>query len=93
MREVFADFAKVADRPGIGYSVYLGTDASLAHIAPALVDGEQVLLKEPENLEANGVIVSREKQGIRQWFGIIIGAIRDIHPETLAASSGEKQRS
>lgn len=80
MREVFADFAKLRERPGIGLSVYLGSDR--LHRQP-LTDGEQVMLVEPDNLRAVATIVCREQHGERQWFGVLQGDIEDIHPETL----------
>jgi hypothetical protein len=85
LRQVFADFARLGERPGLGLSVQLGREDLLPDLA-TLEEGEHVLLIEPDNLCAEGLARFLDSGGHRYWFGVQSGldAIRDIHPETLA---------
>ncbi len=84
-REVFADFARLEERPGLGLSVPLGREDRTPELADLTV-GERLLLVEPDNVCAEGTAQVVESGGYRWWFGVLEGqsAIRDIHPETLA---------
>jgi hypothetical protein len=86
LREVFADFARLEERPGIGLSVPLGREDRTPELAQ-LREGERVLLVEPDNLCAEGTVKLVDSGGYRYWFGILASmeAIRDIDPDTLAA--------
>lgn len=83
--QVFADFARLEDRPGLGLSVPLGREDRAPRLA-ALADGEQVLLVEPDNLMAEGIAQSLMSGGYRYWYGVLesMAAIQDIDPETIA---------
>ena len=83
--EVFADFARLEERPGLGLSVPLGREDRTPTLA-ALTDGERVLLIEPDNLMAEGVAQSLMSGGYRYWYGVLesMAAIQDIDPETIA---------
>lgn len=83
--EVFADFARLEERPGLGLSVPLGREdrtPALAH----LTDGQRVLLVEPDNLRAEGIARHVDSGGYRYWFGVLarMADIQDIEPETAA---------
>jgi len=84
LREIFADFARLEERPGLGLSVPLGREDRWPELA-RLAEGERVLLVEPDNLWAEGQVKSVESDGYRYWFGILDGmaAIHDIDPKTL----------
>lgn|SRR5689334_19298021 len=84
LREVFADFARLGERPGIGLSVLLGSEERKPELA-RLTEGERVLLIEWDNLCAEGTVRSVESGGHRYWYGILdsMAAIRDLDPDTL----------
>jgi hypothetical protein len=85
LRQVFADFARLEERPGLGLSVPLGREDRTPELA-RLQEGERVLLVEPDNLRAEGTVKHVDSGGYRYWFGILesMAAIQDIDPETLA---------
>ena len=87
--EVFADFARLEERPGLGLSVPLGREDRTPALAQ-LSDGQRVLLVEPDNLRAEGVARHVDCGGYRYWFGVLarMADIRDIEPET---SAGQEQ--
>jgi hypothetical protein len=66
LREVFADFARLGERPGIGLSVLLGSEERKPELA-RLTEGERVLLIEWDNLCAEGTVRSVESGGPRYW--------------------------
>ena len=86
LRQVFADFARLEERPGLGLSVPLGRQDRTPDLAE-LREGERVLLVEPDNLCAEGAVKPVDSGGYRYWFGILasMAAIRDIDPDTLSA--------
>jgi hypothetical protein len=90
LRQVFADFARLEERPGLGLSVPLGREDRTPELKDLYV-GERVLLVEPDNLCAQGKVRPVDSGGHRYWFGILdsMAAIRDIDPETLAAQARE----
>lgn len=77
MREVIADFARLNQRPEFaGESIPLGTE----RIRPELgefSDGQRVLLVEPGNLRAEGMITIRVVDGVRYYYGVVTGSIVD----------------
>lgn len=83
LRQVFADFARLEERPGLGLSVPLGRQDRTPDLAK-LREGERVLLVEPDNLCAEGTVKPVDSGGYRYWFGILesMAAIRDIDPDT-----------
>lgn len=94
LRQVFADFARLEERPGLGLSVPLGREDRSQDLA-GLTDGELVLLIEPDNLRAEGRVQSVESGGFRYWFGILdsMAAIQDIDPDTQAPDREEARSS
>ncbi len=90
LRQVFADFARLEERPDLGLSIPLGREDRTPKLAE-LTEGERVLLIEPDNLCAEGTVKPIDSGGYRYWFGILdgIAAIRDIDPDTLAAHGQE----
>jgi hypothetical protein len=87
LREVFADFNRLEDRPGIGLSVLLGPEDVDPDLM-ALCDGERILMVEPENLSAEGIAHSVESAGRRYWYGVLTSRsdIHNIHREATAKS-------
>jgi hypothetical protein len=87
MPQLFADFARLAERPGLGLSVIIGREDRRPELAE-LRPGEHVLLVEAGNLYAEGVAQPREQDGYRWWYGIIENreAIHDLDPDQAAPS-------
>lgn len=87
MRQVFADFARLWERPdfGLGLAVPLGREDYSPELAE-LKDGENVLLVMPGELYAEGVARLIEAHGARWWFGVIESraAIHDLAPDQAA---------
>lgn len=85
LREVFADFNRLEDRPGIGLSVLLGA-ADVDPDLEALCEGDRIVMVEPESLCAEGTAHSVESGGRRYWYGVLASQsdIRNIHPEASA---------
>jgi len=83
--QVFADFARLEERPGLGLSVPLGREDRTPSLA-ALTDGEPIVMVEPDNLMAEGIAQSLMSGGFRYWYGVLasMAAIQDIEPETIA---------
>lgn len=76
-REVVADFARLNKRPGFdGESIPLGTAQTRPELSD-LAEGQRVLLVEPGNLRAEGVIVIRLAAGVRYYYGVIDGPVMD----------------
>lgn len=84
--EVFADFARLEDRPGLGLSVPLGREDRTPSLAQ-LTDGQRLLLVEPDNLLAAGTARHVDSGGYRYWFGVLarMADIEDIEPDTAAS--------
>jgi hypothetical protein len=59
MREVFADFARLQDRPDLGLSVLLGREDRNPELS-GLATGERILLVEPGDLYAMGTAACTE---------------------------------
>jgi predicted xylose isomerase-like sugar epimerase len=81
MRELFADFARLEERPGLGLSVPLGR----VDLSPELADlhnGERVLLVEPGELYAQTIVRPLEAQGYHFWYAVLESraAIHDLEP-------------
>jgi hypothetical protein len=75
--EVVADFARLNRRPGFeGESIPLGTDQTRPELG-AFADGQRVLLIEPGNLKAEGTIAIRVVDGVRYYYGVIVGPVLD----------------
>ncbi len=85
LREVFANFARLEDRPGLGLRVPLGREDLTSDLAE-LREGERVVLIEPDYLSAEGTVKLVERDDLRYWLGLLesMAAIRDIDPLTLA---------
>jgi hypothetical protein len=84
VREVFADFARLGEWPGIGLSVPLGREDDPKLVE--LTDGERVLAVEPGELRAEVTARVRESEGFRYWFGVLNSRsdIQDISTESIA---------
>jgi hypothetical protein len=85
VREVFADFNRLEERPGLGLSVLLGPDDLDPELA-TLCDGQPIVLVEPESLRAPATARSIESGTRRYWYGVLRsrGEIQNIHPEATA---------
>lgn len=83
LRQVFADFARLEERPGLGLSIPLGREDRTPDLRQ-LSEGQRVLLVEPDNLGAEGIARSVESGGYRYWFGILesMQAIHDLPVST-----------
>ena len=81
MRHVFADFARLEERAGLGLSIPLGREDRSPELAE-LTDGERVLLVEPGELYAPATVRPVEAQGYRFWYGVLESraAICDLEP-------------
>ena len=81
MRQLFADFARLEERPGLGLSVPLGR----VDLSPELADlqeGERVLLVEPGELYAPAIVRPVEAAGLHFWYAVLEGraVIHDLEP-------------
>lgn len=85
MRKVFADFARLQERPDLGLSVLLGREDRNSELA-GLIEGERMLLVEPGDLYAVGAAACIESGGYRYWYGVLesMDAIREGEPTTAA---------
>lgn len=90
-RTISADFNLLEERDDLGLSVLLGPEDAAPELQ-TLVEGEHVCLLEVGNLQANGIVTSREYAGRRCWYAKIASrsAIQDIHPTTLAEQHREQ---
>lgn len=81
MRQLFADFARLEERPGLGLSVPLGR-VDLSPELAALRDGEHVLLVEPGELYAPAVVRPVEAGGHHFWYAVLESraVIHDLEP-------------
>lgn len=80
-RQIFADFARLEERPGLGLSVPLGR-VDLSPELAELADGEHVLLVEPGELFAPAIVRPVEAQGYHFWYAVLESraAIHDLEP-------------
>jgi hypothetical protein len=92
LREVFADFARLGERPDLGLSVPLGREDRKPELA-SLQDGERVVLTDWSNLYAEGTVRSVLSDGFRMWYGILgsVADPRDIDPQNPAAKAPGEQ--
>ena len=90
-RTVSADFNLLEERDDLGLSVLLGPEDALPELR-ALTEGEHVCLLEAGNLQADGIVTSRDSAGRRYWCAKIASRsdIQDIHPTTLAEQHREQ---
>jgi hypothetical protein len=70
MRHLFADFARLGERPSLGLAIPLGREDRSPELAK-LTDGERVLLVEPGDLYAEGVAQVQVEGDDRWWYGVI----------------------
>jgi hypothetical protein len=84
MREVFADFARLGERPdlSLGLAIPLGRE-DYSPALDELKDGERLMLVMPGELYAPGIARSIDSQGKRYWFGVIESrtAIHELAPD------------
>lgn len=76
MRYILADFSRLEDRPEWGWSIVLGSEKTRPDLQD-LTDEDPVILIEPENLVAPGIVRHADIEGQRFWFGILTGPITD----------------
>ncbi|HLY29564.1 MAG TPA: hypothetical protein VKQ36_00925 [Ktedonobacterales bacterium] len=76
--EVFADFARMDNIPGLGVALLLGTDERRPELVAML--GKPVVFRYPREVEADGYIVRREEYGEGFLYGVLTSSIRDISP-------------
>jgi hypothetical protein len=91
MRHLFADFARLGERPGLGLSIPLGRVDRSPELAN-LKDGERVLLVEPGNLYAEGVAQAQLEGDSRWWYGVIESraAIHTLAPDQATPDEPEE---
>ena len=91
MRHIFADFARLGEHHGLGLSIPLGRVDRSPELAN-LTDGERVLLVEPGNLYAEGVVQVQEEGGYRWWYGVIESraAIHTLAPDQATPDESEE---
>ncbi len=75
MQEVFADFAKLEEWPGVGMAIPLGSLSRRPELAA--LEGQTVMLTDRLDLRAQGRIV----QYNGWWYGVQTGELEDIYPE------------
>ena len=66
--------------PALGRYIPLGTEGRNEELR-GLEDGERVLLKDPDELQAEGRVVSRMARGEKRWLGVLTGEIQVIYQE------------
>ena len=76
MRHLIADFNRLEERPGLGLSIVLGSETTRPELRE-LTEAEAVLLIEPENVEALGIVWHEDTAEQRFWYGILTGPIQD----------------
>ena len=91
MRHLFADFARLGERPGLGLSIPLGRVDRSPELAK-LTDGEHVLLVEPGNLYAEGIAQAQVEGDYRWWYGVIESraAIHTLAPDQATPDEPEE---
>jgi hypothetical protein len=88
MRELFADFNSMDDDPELGRFIPLGPESRDAELR-GLAEGERVLLKDPNQVQAKGYVVSRTVRGEKWWLGVLTGEIEVIYQEPTRATAGQ----
>ena len=88
MRTLLADFNSMDVDDELGRFVPLGTEDRNEELR-GLVEGERVLLKEPNELQSEGRIVSRVVRGEKWWLGVLTGEIQVIYQEPSQAVTGQ----
>ena len=76
--EIFADFAGMDRLPDLGAVLMLGT--AKRHPEYTQLMGKTVVFRYPNEVEADGYIVSREQYGEIFFYGVLTSDIRDISP-------------
>jgi hypothetical protein len=81
VRQLFADFARLEERPGLGLLEPLGR-VDLSPELATLQDGEHVLLVEPGELYAPAIVRPVEAGGCHVWYGVLASrdVIQDLKP-------------
>jgi hypothetical protein len=75
MPEVFADFAKLEEWPGVGMAIPLRPIDK--HPEMAQMEGQIVLLTDYISLQTQGRIVRYDGW----WYGVPVSELQDIYPE------------
>ena len=90
-RTISADFNLLEERDDLGLSVLLGPEDAFPELQ-TLTEGVHVCLLEAGNLQADGIVTSRDSAGRRYWYAKIASRsdIQDIHPTTLAEQQREQ---
>ena len=88
MRTLFADFNSMDVDDELGRFVPLGTEDRNEELR-GLVEGERVLLREPNELQAEGRVVSRVVRREKWWLGVLTGEIQMIYQESTQAAAGQ----
>lgn len=91
MRTVEGDFSRLRTKPGLGLTVFLGTESRHPELA-SLTPGEQVLIIEPGEVYAEGIAQVVEEHGQRWWYGVLesratIHAVLPGHPAPTEAQA------
>lgn len=89
MRSIFADFSDLAHhtRPGErGPRVPLGFEGADADLT-GLREGENVLLVEPGEIEAPGIVISEQTPEGRYWYGVVTAPWRLLDASGTPANS------
>jgi hypothetical protein len=91
MRTVDGDFNRLRAKPGLGLTVFLGTEDRHPELA-SLTPGERVLIVEPGEVWAEGTAQVIEEHGHRWWYGVLasraaIHAVVPGHPAPAAAQA------
>ena len=77
--EIFADFAGMDRLPDLGTVLMLGT--AKRHPEYTQLVGKPVVFRDPNEVEADGYIMSREQYGETFFYGALMSDIRDISPQ------------
>lgn len=91
MRTVNGDFSRLDLLPGLGLTVFLGTEDHWPELA-GLTPGERVLIIEPGEVYAEGTAQVIEERGRRWWYGVLqsrnsIHAVVSNHPAPAEAQA------
>lgn len=91
MRTVQGDFSRLRMKPGLGLTVFLGTEEHHPELA-SLTPGAHVLVIEPGEVYAEGIAQVVEENGVRWWYGVLesraaIHAVMPGHPAPTEAQA------
>jgi hypothetical protein len=78
MRAVDGDFNRLDMTPGLGFTVFLGTQSRHPELA-TLTPGERILIVEPGQVWAEGTAQVIEERGERWWYGVLEEGREAIH--------------